>query len=137
MKITEVIKLAIIFGAIGAYAAPAELVYKQCPRTSCPGVEEWIKTLGWVRIRESAKNYTNTQFSITLYMLINRISLSFFFQQREGKVCSVKVRRKVRSRGICVSAMAKNVISHILYFNIFSNFLFKCYSISIIIIDFA
>ena len=47
------------------------------------------------------------------------------------------IRRKVRSRGICVSAMAKNVISHILYFNIFSNFLFKCYSISIIIIDFA
>ena len=31
------------------------------------------------------------------------------------------IRRKVRSRGICVSAMAKNVILHILYFNIFSN----------------
>ena len=57
MKITEVIKLAIIFGAIGAHAAPAELVYKQCPRTSCPGVEEWIKTLGWVRKRESAKSF--------------------------------------------------------------------------------
>ena len=84
MKITEVIKLAIIFGAIGAHAAPAELVYKQCPRTSCPGVEEWIKTLGWVRIRESAKNYTNTQFSITLYMLINRISLFFSTEGRKG-----------------------------------------------------
>ena len=33
--------------------------------------------------------------------------------------------------------MAKNVRSHVLYFSIFSKILHKCYSISIIMIDFV
>ena len=45
--------------------------------------------------------------------------------------------RKARSHGIWFSAMAKNVRSHVLYFNIFSKILHKCYSISIIMIDFV
>ena len=63
--------------------------------------------------------------------------LSQFWPLSDHSVLFREIRRKVRSRGICVSAMAKKVISHISYFNIFSNFLYKCYSISIIIIDFA
>ena len=63
--------------------------------------------------------------------------LSIYLSMCLSSYLTIHLWRKVRSRGICVSAMAKNVISHILYFNIFSNFLYKCYSISIIIIDFA
>ena len=48
---TVTISLFAIVAIIGhAETRPAEVIYKQCPRTSCPSLDRFFKNMGWVSV---------------------------------------------------------------------------------------